>query len=206
METPRQALLPVHSWEEAQAAAAAALRKADAPVVISLRTPATTLRAAARAQARAAVRELLGTLLDRAPEAVPLVTTPGQPPRLDLPGTPLGLSLSHDSGITLAALYPGGATGVDVMRIDALPDWEMLALDYLGPAERDAIAALPAGRRDHAFAQAWTRMEACIKCLGIGLREWTPELQRLLARCSVRQLALNEGLSGAVAWVAGQPA
>jgi hypothetical protein len=49
-------------------------------------------------------------------------------------------------------------------------------------------------------------MEACMKCLGTGLREWTPELQRLLARCTVRQLALDEELSGVVAWIAGQPA
>jgi 4'-phosphopantetheinyl transferase len=199
-------LLPVHSWKQARAAATTALRAADAPVVISLRTPSTTLRAEARAQVRTALRELLGPLLGRTPEAVPLVTVPGQPPRLELPGLQLGLSLSHDSGITLAALNAGGAVGVDVMRVAYLPDWEVLAHDYLGPDACKAIAATPARQRDHAFAQAWTRMEACMKCLGTGLREWTPELQRLLARCTVRQLALDEELSGAVAWMAGQPA
>jgi 4'-phosphopantetheinyl transferase len=203
---PQRTLLPVHSWEQARAAATAALRAAGAPVVISLRTPCTTLRAQARAQVRTALRELLGPLLGRTPEAVPLVTLPGQPPRLELPGLQLGLSLSHDSGMTLAALYPGGAVGVDVMRVAALPDWEALAHDYLGPDACKAIAAVPAKQRDHAFAQAWTRMEACMKCLGTGLREWTPELQRLLARCTVRQLALDEELSGVVAWIAGQPA
>jgi 4'-phosphopantetheinyl transferase len=199
-------LLPVHSWELARTAATLALRAADAPVVISLRTPSTTLRTEARAQVRTALRELLGPLLGRTPEAVPLVTVPGQPPRLELPGLQPGLSFSHDSSITLAALNPGGAVGVDVMRLASLPDWEALAHDYLGPRACKAIAAVPARQRDHAFAQAWTRMEACMKCLGTGLREWTPELQRLLARCAVRQLALDEELSGAVAWMPGQPA
>jgi 4'-phosphopantetheinyl transferase len=190
----------MHRWPQQRQAALAALAAGDAPVLLALDTPATTRRAAAREQARAMLRELLGAYLGCAPEAVPLDFQPGRQPRLDLPGSRLGISLSHESGLTLAGLDPRGAVGIDLMRIEDFPDWQQLARDYLGDEACRKLAALKPVQRAQGFAAAWTQLEARLKCLGLALREWTPALQRECERCSVVGLSLAGGMAGAVAW------
>jgi len=74
-----------------------------------------------------------------------------------------------------------------------------LARDYLGPGAAAALAKLPAEQRQCAFAQAWTRLEARLKCLALELREWTPEFEVRLAACSVAELAMPAGWVAAVA-------
>ncbi|MEG1054333.1 MAG: 4'-phosphopantetheinyl transferase superfamily protein, partial [Janthinobacterium sp.] len=64
------------------------------------------------------------------------------------------------------------AVGIDVMRVQAIADWFMLARDYLGPQVADALAACPADQRPLALAQAWTAREAALKCAGLPLAEW----------------------------------
>ena len=182
--------------------AAPALPGADGvPVVLMVATPETTVRDDARALVRAALRDYLAPLIGCAPAAVPLQIAPGEPPRLALPGQPLHLSISHDAGLTLAALRMGGTVGVDLMRIPAapLPDWQALAQDYLGPGALASLTHAGAGERPHAFAQAWSRHEAALKCLGLPLQEWTVELARALAACDVAGLALPDGYVGALA-------
>ncbi|MEG1116333.1 MAG: 4'-phosphopantetheinyl transferase superfamily protein, partial [Janthinobacterium sp.] len=105
-------------------------------------------------------------------ETISVESTPGQPPRLLLAGGAAGLSFSHDEGLSLAAVHLHGAVGIDVMRVQAIADWFMLARDYLGPQVADALAACPADQRPLALAQAWTAREAALKCAGLPLAEW----------------------------------
>jgi 4'-phosphopantetheinyl transferase len=182
--------------------AAPALPGADGvPVVLMVATPDTTVRDEARALARTALRGYLAPLIGCAPAAVPLQIEPGKAPQLALAGRPLQLSISHEAGLTLAAMRSGGKVGVDLMRIpDApLPDWQALAQDYLGPEALAALSRLGAGQQQHAFARAWTRHEAALKCLGLQLQEWTPGLARQLASCELGALALPGGYVGALA-------
>lgn len=182
--------------------AAAAMPGPDGtPVVLMLVTPATTLRDEARALVRTALRSCLAPLLDCVPATVPLHIEPGQAPRLDVPGRSIHLSISHEAGLTLAAVRDGGRVGVDLMRATdaALPDWQATAHDYLGPEATARILAVSAAQRPRAFARAWTRHEAALKCLGLPLSEWTPALARTLASCDLTDLALPAGYVGAVA-------
>jgi len=171
------------------------------PVVLMVATPDTTVRDEARALVRTALRDYLAPLIGCAPAAVPLQIEPGQSPRLALADRPLHLSISHEAGLTLAALRSGGKVGVDLMRTAEapLPDWEALAHDYLGPEVMDQLIGLDAAERPHGFARAWTRHEAALKCLGLPLQEWTPALARALASCEVAVLALPDGYIGALA-------
>lgn len=167
------------------------------PVVLMVATPETTLRDQARELVRTALRTFLAELVGCLPAAVPLHADPGHAPRLDFDGLSLHLSISHEAGLSLAAVRHGGKVGVDLMRAAdaAMPDWQAVAHDYLGPA---TLAALK-GQEQAAFARAWTRHEAALKCLGLQLQEWTPALDRELARCQVRELALPPAYIGAVA-------
>lgn len=172
-------------------------------IVIGTRTPDTTLRDDARLRIRKALRETLGALLDCPPEAVPLIAERGHPPQLDLPTRRIGLSISHERGLTLAAIHMDGQVGIDLMRTPNQPnwmrDWEDVTRSYLGEQATRRISRLPPAQRPRAFAHAWTTFEASLKCLGLALTETNPALERRLSRCLIINLKLPEGLIGSVA-------
>jgi 4'-phosphopantetheinyl transferase len=181
---------------------------ADAnPIVFSIATPHTSIRDTARELARQALREVLGVLLDLAPETVQLVSRPGHPIRLDIPGLHAGLSVSHEPALTIAAIHLRGPVGVDLMGVeqdpdwlpDWLSDWEALARDYLGPQASDRIAKQPTAQRGRAFAREWTRFEASLKCLAMPLQEWSPALEHELMRCRLFDLDVPDGFIGSLA-------
>ena len=192
-----------HAWPQAASCAAAALHATQGLAVIRIATPDTEMRHTARAHTRAAVRELLAAALQQPAATLPLVSQPGQALKLDLPGTRIGLSVSHAPGLSVAAVHRHGAVGVDVMRTGEgagkMPDWERVARDYLGPQAQARIAQAAPDQRAYAFARAWTTLEACLKCLGLALTEWSPALQQRLATCTVTALDLPSGWWGAVA-------
>lgn len=193
----------VHAWPDAAPLALAALRGAQGLTVIHITTPNTEIRHAAREHLRTALRELLAALLQQPAATLPLLSQPGQALRLDLTGTPVWLSVSHAPGLSVAAVHRHGAVGVDVMRIgewaDWMPDWDTVARDYLGPQAQARIHQATPDQRACAFAREWTALEARLKCLGMGLTEWTPALEQRLAGCMVTALDVPLGLCGAVA-------
>jgi len=71
----------------------------------------------------------------------------------------------------------GAPVGVDVEQADGRPhllggdgEPEALARLVFSEAERDALAAVPAGGRARAFLVGWTRKEAVTKATGDGIR------------------------------------
>lgn len=196
-------VIRVQSWPGPVSIDAAAPGADANPIVFSITTPDTSIRDTARELARQALREVLGVQLDRAPETVPLVSRPGHPIRLDIPGLHAGLSVSHEPGLTIAATHLGGAVGIDLMRVeqdpDWLSDWKALARDYLGQQASDRIASQPAAQRVRAFAREWTRFEASLKCLAMPLQEWSPALEHELMRCRLFDLDLPDGFIGSLA-------
>lgn len=193
----------VHAWPDAAPLALEALRGAQALTAIHITTPDTEMRHVAREHLRTVLRELLAALLQQPAATLSLVSQPGQALVLDLPGTPIGLSVSHAPGLSVAAVHRHGAVGVDVMRIgegaDWMPDWEAVARDYLGPQAQARIHQVTPDQRACTFAREWTALEAGLKCLGMGLTEWTPALAQRLASCMVTALDVPPGLCGAVA-------
>jgi 4'-phosphopantetheinyl transferase len=137
--------------------------------------PWGTTRIQARERARMALRELVASTWQLELARITLACTPGSAPRLLLDGAPTqaGVSLAHEGLLSLAAFHADGAVGVDVMRVQLTDDWHSVARDYLGPAVAAMLDATPPAARAQAFARAWTAREACLKCLGLGLSEWT---------------------------------
>ena len=167
-------------------------------------TPETSLRADARRIVRTALRETLASLLPAGHESLALISVPGQPVRLAPPWDGIGLSISHEAGLSLLAINLDGPVGIDLLRVAATPaDIDAVARDYLGADIARTLAMLPTGQRPQFFARAWTRFEARLKCQALELREWTPELAERLAACSVAELDMPAGWVGAVA-VAGE--
>ncbi|OBV38603.1 4'-phosphopantetheinyl transferase [Janthinobacterium psychrotolerans] len=131
---------------------------------------AAMTRTDARRRIRLAVREAVAMWLDI--DSVSVQSESGHAPRLLVAGRAAWLSISHDDGISLAAIGLHGPVGIDVMRVQEIDDWHAVATDYLGPQVAQSLAACPAGQRPLALAQAWTAREAGLKCLGRELSEW----------------------------------
>lgn len=156
----------------------------DGLFVIMVRTGGGngTQRDNARRQIRQATCEALAAVLNLAPDAIRIESSPGRPPRIVVDGDArgIGCSFAHedmcDDSYALAAVNLHGAVGVDLMRVREIPDWEAVAHDYLGPAVSAALAATPTADRPRALAQAWTRREAGLKCHGQQLSEWRAEM------------------------------
>ncbi|MFE0701009.1 4'-phosphopantetheinyl transferase family protein [Streptomyces sp. NPDC058872] len=122
--------------------------------------------------AHVGLRRLLGAHLDVAPRAVSVARAPcpccGEPHgRPVLPGRRLHFSLSHCEGLSLIALA-STPVGVDIERVPA-PHTVAEASEVLHPAEAAELATLAPALRPAAFARVWTRKEAYLKGLGIGL-------------------------------------
>ena len=143
----------------------------------------------ARLRIRAAVRAAAAQWLKMDIESISVESMPGQPPRLLLAGRAAGLSLTHDVGMSLAAIHLHGAVGIDVMRVQDVPDWANLARDYLGPQVAGELAACPDAQRPLRLAQAWTAREAALKCAGLQLVEW----DEMSLNCNVQHIALQNG-------------
>jgi 4'-phosphopantetheinyl transferase len=167
-------------------------------LVLSVATPAGQDRAAARLAVRAAICEAACLLLDIGEERLEVSGTPGAAPRLLVDGSDcgIGVSISHESGVSLAVLHKNGAVGIDLMQVALASDWARVAHDYLGMAQATTLAASGEAGRPLAFCQAWTRREAAFKCRGEALREWRAGERD---HAQLFDLQLDDGLVGAVA-------
>ena len=200
-------LVAVYAWPQDQWLAVQTLRSAQAMTVISIATPATGNRRVARSLVRSALRETLAALLGQPAASIALVSPSGGAIRVASPLFPLSLSISHSTGISVAAICQGLAIGIDVMQIEAVTpgqtEWMRLAGDYLGPQVKAKLQNAPPETFPSVFAQAWTDFEAALKCLGLGLTEWSPELASRLASCRVVALDLPANYCGSIATAAG---
>lgn len=170
--------------------------------------------------AHAALRSIAGRRLGRAPDGLRFARGPFGKPEL-LGGDGLFVNLSHSGGIALVALA-AAPVGVDVERWPAAASATRIAERYFPPAEREAVAAAPAGAgaggRAALFARLWTRKEACVKAAGARLGDGLSLPVRggglLAVRCAggaltgtwrVADLTPARGYAGAVALTGSRP-
>lgn len=172
-------------------------------LVAAVNSEKTPNRESARRLVRRALCSLLGEYLACPAQDIRLISTPGQPIRLDQAGTKIGLSISHEPGLSLIAINPAGPVGIDLIRLTSITalgdEIPRLTQDYLGPKIAAQLAALPLNERASGFADAWTRLEAGLKCLNKGLAEWSPAVQRDLSACPSLRLQLPAGYLGSLA-------
>ena len=176
------------------------LKRSDGIFVIGIATTPTNDRTAARRQIRAALGEALAVLGGGDASRIEFNTGPGRPPQLTR--SSIGVSISHEVGMSVAAIYLHGAVGIDIVRRDTVArsaaDWLMLARDYLGPAALERINDAEPIQRQTIFATEWTAQEARLKCRGLGLVEWNAA-PKLIAEFVVHPLVLPQSLIGMLA-------
>jgi 4'-phosphopantetheinyl transferase len=121
--------------------------------------------------ARARLRELLGVRLGVPPESVELACGKNGKPALAArcAGEGLRFNVSHCEDVAVYAFSRGCEVGIDVEAIRTLPAAESIAARVFSPRENRAFLALAPRDRALGFFNCWTRKEALVKALGIGL-------------------------------------
>jgi len=115
---------------------------------------------------RAVARLALGRLLGIAPTAVVFhLSAFGKPSCEDGPS----FNIAHSGDEVLIALASCGRLGVDVEAIGDLPDLFSVARASFVAAEVSALASQPPQAQLRHFYRIWSRKEAILKALGIGI-------------------------------------
>jgi 4'-phosphopantetheinyl transferase len=116
-----------------------------------------------------ALRLLLSAYLDMDPRKLPIAANSYGKPALNLPLCRLSFNMSHSGELTLIALCLDSAIGVDVEIIRPIAEWEEIASSHFSQHERESLQAEEPAERLNAFFRCWTRKEALIKAIGMGL-------------------------------------
>lgn len=174
----------VHLWRTRLDPPAAALERSIMDLDPTERARAErratlALRAAAIASA-SALRRVLARYTGNAPRELAFERETGGKPRLAGRASPR-FNLAHGGAYALIAVHARSEVGVDVEPLVAeRVDTELVAR-VLAPSERAPWDALEPARRTEAFFQLWTRKEAAMKAVGMGLALDPRELVVLLA-------------------------
>jgi 4'-phosphopantetheinyl transferase len=136
---------------------------------------------------RWAGKRALAAVLGRDPRpealaAIEILNEPAGAPYAAVDGCPAGveISLSDRGGWAVCLVGPPGAggspVGIDLELVE--PRSEGFVDDFLTPAERDAVQALPPGdARDAAANLVWSAKESVLKVRKVGLRADTRDVQ-----------------------------
>lgn len=198
--------LTVHAWPEQRKLALRALAERQL-VIVSIASKSSADKAAARnlirQQIRAALTDLLCSTYHCSATQINLKHVPGQAPnknlQITLPDYPISISISHEQGLSIAAIYHGATVGVDLVRIDDQIEWQAVAQLYLGKRRSEQISDALLSQQASCFAFEWAVQEAKLKCHGRALTEWSPQLASALEDCTISTLNLPQGYAGALA-------
>jgi 4'-phosphopantetheinyl transferase len=119
--------------------------------------------------ARGALRILLGRYLRCSPRQVRFTTSPLGKPELAPPAPPLHFNVSHSQGMALIAVTRIGQVGIDVEQVRTVETYLDMAQRFFTPGESSALLRAPREKSTEAFFHIWTRKEAFLKALGLGL-------------------------------------
>ena len=118
-------------------------------------------------RAHHALKILLGAYLGVPPTAVRVVREPHGKPVLACRS--FGFNLSHSDDYGLIAVSCVANVGVDLEVLQLPKDARRLAVSVFSAPELESLAGISDEALDRAFFTCWTRKEAYLKALGVGL-------------------------------------
>lgn len=138
---------------------------------------------------RAALRRVLADRLGCSPAAIRLSYGTNGKPMLEGGRGHVEFNLAHTEGEAVIALASSAAIGVDIEILRPIADVELLAHLVFSEVERRELELAP--DPVSAFLNGWTRKEAYVKALGLGL---TAPLREITVSLSGRAELLSTGL------------
>ncbi len=122
-------------------------------------------------RARGILRVLLGGYFRAPPDKIEILTAPSGKPYVAerLKGNELYFNLSRSGGLAVYAFCLSRPVGVDVETLRPIPDLNQLAARFFTTGERNLLQNVEPQARAKTFLQCWTRKEAYLKAVGLGL-------------------------------------
>jgi len=122
--------------------------------------------------ARGYLRAILSRYLKRPAEEIKFVY--GEQGKPQLTGSCRGsqsfyFNLAHSDGLAIYGMTRVGEIGIDIERIRPEFTGDDIATRFFSPGEVSCLNAMPKDVRPEAFFNCWTRKEAFIKAIGMGL-------------------------------------
>jgi 4'-phosphopantetheinyl transferase len=117
---------------------------------------------------RIGLRRLISSYLGTTPADVCFVQNEFGKPRVQGDST-IGFNVSHSEDVAIIAVGQLAEIGVDVESVRPLTDLFGIAKSVFSVAENDVLQSLDDGERSSAFFTCWTRKEAYLKAIGVGL-------------------------------------
>jgi 4'-phosphopantetheinyl transferase len=123
---------------------------------------------------RAALRIILGRILDAPAESIVFRFGPGGKPELAPADASEGsrslrFNVTHSGDLALVAVCRERELGVDLERVRTISEASRIVESYFTSAEQAQFAGLPPSKQALAFLRGWTRKEAILKAKGVGL-------------------------------------
>ncbi|MFI1227167.1 MULTISPECIES: 4'-phosphopantetheinyl transferase family protein [unclassified Streptomyces] len=113
-------------------------------------------------------------------------------------GQRLHLSITHSGGLGMLAVSRF-QVGVDVEAVRGVRVLELMD-KVLTPAEREVVLPAPEPQRTDSFLRCWTRKEAVLKAVGVGITTALCELETYPAAPGPVELT-TDALGAPSAWV-----
>ncbi|MDB5352321.1 MAG: phosphopantetheine-protein transferase [Planctomycetota bacterium] len=116
---------------------------------------------------RATMRRVLGAYLAEDPRCLSFATNTHGKPRLE--GSRLEFNLSHSADRAILAVSRDRRVGIDIEQVRPMQEGERIAARFFSASECETFLKLPDTRKNEAFFHIWTRKEAYIKAIGVGI-------------------------------------
>jgi 4'-phosphopantetheinyl transferase len=169
---------------------------------------------------RSALRILLGRYLEIRPSEIRFQYQSNGKPEIAFPHHSRGLrfNVSNSAGLAMIAVGSAGALGIDIEKVRPQADFLEIAKRFFSVREVQALLEVSENRRQEAFFACWTRKEAILKAIGMGLSyplsgfsvsvdpDGPAELWEMVetgnapGRWSLIDVRPGEGYRGALAW------
>jgi 4'-phosphopantetheinyl transferase len=118
--------------------------------------------------AHGGLRLLLGAMLGEPPQSFAFVANPQGKPALE-PSRGIAFNMSHSGGIVLIGFADKIPIGVDIEALRPMTERGAIVRRYFHPGEAADFAGLPPAETEGAFFRCWSRKEAVVKALGVGM-------------------------------------
>jgi 4'-phosphopantetheinyl transferase len=149
---------------------------------------------------RGAMRTVLATYLDVAPERLVFSLGDRGKPRLAGLSGGLEFNLAHTEDLALCAITRGRPVGVDIERLRPVTDAGQIVSRHFTPREQTEFFDHPEPERLAAFFRAWTRKESFLKATGDGLASMLNSFEVTLAAAGPALLSIGNDPEAARRW------
>jgi 4'-phosphopantetheinyl transferase len=147
---------------------------------------------------RHALRQVLGNVLGCPPDGLVIEPDEFGKPQL-VHESVLAFNLSHSGGQGLIGVASTQAIGLDIELVHGVTDAETLTSIHFTEAERAEWSHAAGELRDRDFLRCWTRKEACVKALGVGLMVQPDSVE---VGCAPRSVVVDIPIGAGIAEVA----